>query len=258
MQASGTQQAGGAAIDWVEVIGEQPETFADSLSRMRPEWVTGSISFYDTRFLFRKTLESAPRSVVEIRTSSGFSTATLAHALRFASEAGIVKRDFLVVSYDGSSQLYYDASRMVGDAAREILPSDLLKHLAFRNPAMAVDVREDFDSDSIDFLLLDAHHGHPWPTLDLLATLDQLRAGAVVVMHDINLPVLHPQTAWGAKHAFDDLDLDKDVDPSDDANIGSFVVPRNKARLRDQLLTTLYDHPWEIEVRVDLVTRATA
>src|SRR5581483_656297 len=201
---------------------------------------------------------SAPRRVVEIGTASGFSTATLAHALRFAAKAGLVKRDFAIVSYDVSPVLYYDASRQVGDAAREILPSDLLKQLAFRNPAMAIDVRKDFERDSIDFLFLDGHHGHPWPTLDLIATLDELRAGAVVVMHDVNLPVLHPHTTWGAKHAFDDLDLDKDVDPSDDANIGSFVVPRNKARLRDQLLTILYDHRWEIEVWADVVTRSTA
>jgi predicted O-methyltransferase YrrM len=258
MQRSATPVVEGAAVDWAEVIGAAPEAFADSLSESQPDWVTGSISDHDTRFLFRKALEAAPQGVVEVGTASGFSTAVLAHALRFAAEVGLIGPLFQVVSYDISPQLYYDASRAVGDVAREILPSDLLKQVVFRNPATAVDVRRDYERDSIEFLFLDAHHGHPWPALDLLATLDPLRPGATVVMHDINLPILHPGTKWGAKYAFDDLDLEKEIDASEDANIGSFVVPRNKARLRDQLLTSLYDHPWEVEVRVDVVTRATA
>jgi hypothetical protein len=58
---------------------------------------------------------------------------------------------------------------------------------------------------------IDANHKHLWPTLDLLAALPCLRAGATVPLHDINnLPVTHPQFAgWGVKHLFDDLDVEK-------------------------------------------------
>jgi predicted O-methyltransferase YrrM len=243
--------------DWVNIIGQAPAAFADSLSRSLPEWVTGSLSYEDARFLFQRALEKAPERVVEIGTASGFSTAVLAHALRFAATAALIGPRFEVVSYDISPVLYYDSTREVGDAARGMLPDELLEHVVFRNPAMAINVREYHGRDSIEFLFLDAHHGHPWPTLDLLATLDQLRAGGVVVMHDINLPVVSPEfSAWGVKYAFDDLDLDKEVDESDFSNIGSFVVPRNKARLRDQLLTILYDYRWETEVAADVVTES--
>jgi predicted O-methyltransferase YrrM len=245
--------------NWRQVLGASPDDFCDSLSRSKPDWVRDSISFEDARFLFRSVLERAPTAAVEIGTGSGFSTVVLAHAVNAVAKAGSARDGFRVVTYDVSPYLYFDDSRSPGDAAREILPPDLLEHVAFRVPGTAVDLREEFEADSIEFLFVDAAHDHPWPALDLLATLDRLKPGAIVALHDINLPTAAPESArWGVKYVFDGLELEKDRSTADIPNTGSFTVPEDRNRLRDRLLTILYDYPWELDVGPEVTTRVLA
>jgi hypothetical protein len=211
------------------------------------------LGFYDTRYLFRSVLKYAANIAVELGTGTGFSTAVVCHALNWASQAGLVATDYQVVTYDISARYYADRCKKVGAAALEQLPSELLEHVIFRNPAVASDVRKDYQVDEVALMFIDANHRHPWPTLDLFATLDCLRAGAVVILHDINLPVIHPQFPhWGVKYLFDDLKVPKDT-PHDPEmpNIGRIIIPADKDQLRAELLSILFAHPWEMQVKRD-------
>jgi predicted O-methyltransferase YrrM len=249
-------------IDWEEQLGTDIDDYCDNLSRLKPDWVEGSISFQDARFVFRKIIELTPRTVVEIGTASGFSTVILVHALSAVAKAGLIANDFRVVSYDISPYLYFDHSRLPGDAARELLPADLLEHVSFRYPATAIELRQEFESDSIEFLFLDGAHDHPWPALDLLATLDHLKPTGVVVLHDINLPSVEPPSArWGVKYVYDvftEPELGKDHSIADIPNSGSFFVPEERGWMRDRLLSVLYDYPWELDVAPEYTTELLA
>jgi predicted O-methyltransferase YrrM len=233
------------------VIGCPPDSFCDSFYAKQPPWARGaSISHHDARFLFRKALEAGTETAVEIGTASGFSTGVLCLAMSLASEAGLIGPDYRVISYDISPRFYMDRTRPVGDAAREQLPPELARHLEFRHPLMSLDVAREHGENGIEFLFIDADHRHPWPAFDLLATIDTLAPGATVLIHDINLPVLHPEFPHrGAKYLFDGLDVEKDV-PRDAGipNIGSIRIPEDKAPLRARLREIVFAHEWETDV----------
>ena len=201
-------------------------------------------------FLSRSAYEARSALAVEIGTGSGFSTAVLCHALHFASADGLIDSDFRVVTYDISPTVYGIPTKRVGDAAREILTPTMLGHIEFRSPAGASDANSELDATGIEMMFVDGHHAHPWPTLDLLATLDALRPGAVVVLHDINLPRRHPQhDDWGAKYLFDGVHAEKQVPANETLpNIGSLKIPSDKAALRTQLCEIVDKHPWQREI----------
>ncbi len=235
--------------DLTEVMGCDADEYSDRLYHHRPPWVQGIVSHFDARYLFSRALASAADTLVEIGTASGVSTAFLCSALDVASRAGRIGTDYRVWSYDLSSTFYADSSRLVGDATRQMLSPSLIGHIGFRNPATALSVADEFGSDSVSFLFVDANHRHPWPALDLLATLDCLHPGAEAVLHDINLPVREPDSRdRGVKYLFDDLDAEKLADTADPTpNIGSVWIPADKAGFREQLLAIVSNHEWEAE-----------
>lgn len=244
------QGAGRESWDWINAIGCTPDQAADRLYGTRPTWVRGHVSHLDARYLLARTLGAGADAVVEIGTSSGVSTAVICHGLALARRAGVIGRAFEVRTYDVLERFSADDTRRIGDAAREMLPPELLGHVVFRNPATAAAIAADLEPDSVDLMFVDANHQHPWPTLDLLATLDTLRPGAEVLLHDINLPTLLPQAAhWGAKYLFDGLEVKKRLDEGDSIpNIGSIWVPDDKGGLREQLLGIVRAHEWETQV----------
>lgn len=235
------------APDWNLLFGCKPDQFCDRFFNRRPNWITGSLSESDTRFLFRMTLEYALDEIIELGTGSGFSTAILCQALNWLNKAGLIRRDFRVLSYDASPYFYADKSRRVGDAAREQLPLDLLDHISFRHRYRALDVARRHGANSVGMMFIDANHNHPWPTLDLLAVLHCLKPDGILVFHDINLPLVNPAfSAWGVKYLFDGLRVEKrfpkDVDLP---NIGSIRVPQDKRELRGQLADILFRNEWQ-------------
>lgn len=177
--------------------------------------------------------------------------------MNIASQAGRIDADFRVISYDISPTYYADANKRVGDAAREQLPPELLKHVTFHNPALASSLEQHHRNSEIEFLFIDADHRHPWPTLDFLVALDLLKSGALVVLHDINLPIAYPAfEEWGAKHLFDGLDLEKRLPQADAVpNIGSVRIPDDKEMLRFRLLEILLAHEWQADVEPDYLSR---
>jgi hypothetical protein len=142
--------------------------------------------------------------------------------------------------------------RAVGDATREQASQQLLSHVVFRHPTSAADLKDNHGPNEIGLLFIDADHGHPWPTLDLYAALPFLAPRATVIVHDINLPLLHPQSQdWGAKYLFDGLTVPKAVPAGSDhstPNIGSFAIPEGKEIIRDQLRDILQAHEWQVPV----------
>jgi len=239
-----------ATVDWAKTIGCTPEQALGNVYASRPGWVQGYISYFDALYLHRRTLDSETCKVVEIGTASGVSTAVLCHALSLASLAGIAEYDFEVRSYDLNERFYADETKQTGEAAREMLPPELFSHIVFRNPGTAAEVAEEFGPEAIDLMFVDADHRHPWPTLDLLVTLGALRPGAEVIFHDVNLPDYPSEAAdWGAKHLFDSLDLEKEVDQADPVpNIGSVWIPDDKRGLKERLIEIVHAHAWETAV----------
>jgi predicted O-methyltransferase YrrM len=239
-------------------IDTDARSFCDALYARRPSWLTGTISHRDARYLFDRVLRVAPSTVVEVGTASGLSTTIICAALEVSRRQRATPAAFRLSTYDISPRFFADPSRRTGDAAREMLPQEALKQIKFRNPATAADIRRDHACDSIELMFLDANHKHPWPTLDVLAALDCLQTGSQIVLHDVNLPSLgveDPQ--WGAKHLFDDLDAEKDLNEADDVpNIGACRVPTDKERFRDELLEILYAHEWEDDVDAAALTAA--
>ena len=246
--------------DWNGVLGCEPDQYSDRLYQQRPGWVVGTISHHDARFLFGRALRARADVLIEVGTASGLSTAFLCHAAQRASLAGEIGSDFQVHSYDVDTQFYADRSRQVGDGAREMLDAELLAQITFHAPATAATVRDQHDADSIGFAFIDASHQHPWPALDLLAMLVCLRPGGEVLLHDINLPRVTPETpTLGAQLLFDGLDIEKEADGGGPIpNIGSVKVPEDKNGLREQLLALIDPHEWEAEPRPDQLRVALA
>src|SRR4051812_48412348 len=129
--------------NWPAILGTDTVSYAEGLVAARPPWVIGSLSQNDAVYLFNRALAARAEIVVEIGTASGFSTALLCHALNFSSTAGLVSQAFRVATYDVTKRFYADNARNAGDAAREMLPEDLLGRIEFRAPAFAYDVPGD-------------------------------------------------------------------------------------------------------------------
>jgi predicted O-methyltransferase YrrM len=222
----------------------------DEVYARRPEWVASSISGRDAKFLFSRATASGASTAIEIGTASGTSTAILCSALDTARQEGKIGDDFRVISYDLRRYFHPDPSKAAGAAIHEMLDPELAARVEFRSPAISMTLWKYHQENEIEFLFIDANHDHPWPALDLLAVLDLVRPGAEVALHDINLPVLHPNYQnWGAKHLFDDLDLEKYADEaSDPPNIGSVVIPEDKAAVREQLIEIVRAHDWGVNI----------
>lgn len=223
----------------------------DAVYAARPDWVDGTVSLQDARYLFARTMAAPPGAVVEIGTASGVSTAVMCAALELAATAGLRPDTFRLFTYDISPHFYADPARPTGDAAWTMLAPDLAERISFRSPATAADLIGDHPHDTIGLLFLDANHQHPWPTLDLLAALDHVRPGGEIVLHDVNLPLKRADfPTWGAKYVFDALDLEKqlNIDDPEVPNIGSCFMPADKENVRDQLIEILYAHEWECDV----------
>lgn len=225
--------------------------FCDSLYSRKPEWATGSLSKVGARFLASCLVSSGADRVVEIGTASGYSTALMASVLEHLQRLDEIGH-WEVLSFDIADRFYVDETRKVGEAARELVP-ELLDHVSFNYFKTSADLSDVIDPDSIGFLFIDGSHKHPWPTLDLLFALPCLKAGATVVLDDINLPLILPEfQAWGAHYLFAALKVEKEegplIFPAQLPSMGSIRIPERKADLQSQLLALLDAYEWQIDV----------
>ena len=215
---------------------------------LRPPDIEGSINVKEARFLHGLLVSRAPGRVAEIGTCSGLSTAVMGDALLMLNGADGGSRQ--VYSYDLMEQLYFDASRAVGFFV-SLMPQPVQDAVTLRTGCTALNVGEDFAAGSLEFLMIDANHAHPWPCLDLLVCLPLLADDATVCLHDINLPLLQPSHAvHGAKLAFDALSLEKEFcEPTGGVrNMGAVRLAGRRDAVRAELLACIREHDWETRV----------
>ena len=79
-----------------------------------------------------------------------------------------------------------------GQACREMYPAPRAQwHTAFET------TRRRFatvlPAGSVDLTFIDANHSHPFPLLDLLQATAFAKPGSWVILHDVDLPIQHPQ-----------------------------------------------------------------
>lgn len=155
---------------------------ADFLDTFRPpEWCYGNARQHESAFLWDLIESSKPRVTVEIGTASGVSTAMLlAGVKQFCAD------DALVYSYDIARQCYFDVSRPLGDAIGHMVP-ELVTRARMHAGSDAIDAASCFGTGEIDLAFIDGNHGHPMPTLDLLALVYAVKPKSWVVLHDIEL-----------------------------------------------------------------------
>ena len=120
---------------WRSAISSDPDSFCDNLlahpagldTRDRSLSAThASSSTKGGQRTPTKPLRSAPPQGSPLQCSP-----TPSH---FRTAAAQTRRDWQVQSYDITERLYFDSSRRVGDAARELLPEPLLAHVHFNAP----------------------------------------------------------------------------------------------------------------------------
>lgn len=184
------------------MAAEAPETeqrlSADLVDWFNARWLPrlGAIDGLDLGFIASLLNETRPQQLLEIGCASGFSTALMAMVME---EIGGCRID----SFDLLDHFYADPARPLGYLINEALP----------HPSVSVTLhprRTSFDvaervSAPIDVCFIDAKHKHPWPVLDTLAVLPHMRAGGVIIHHDLQMFRDAEAYATGPKILFDQI-----------------------------------------------------
>lgn len=237
----------------------------------QPAWAKGAISAHDARFLAGLLLHLQPACAVEIGVASGWSGAVMLQALHgpgaaggadatggpgatgATGGAGGVPR---IHGIDTSPTFYLDAARPTGSAIREVLPAAASAYRLHAGRG-AFEAMEDVAADTggpVGFGFIDAHHMHPWTTLDMIALLPFLPRGGWVAMHDLNLCRFprHKHAYRGPFYLWNfwpDTKLHSTQVPP---MIGAVRLVDDPARYLD-LLVEILNTPWEIGI--DAATR---
>jgi predicted O-methyltransferase YrrM len=151
--------------------------------------VTGYVPPNDARFLLSLIEHAAPRHILELGVASGTTSLMMLKYLEaVASPATLTSVDVLEHYFD-------DRSRRVGFLVFDNvtpLPSRwrLLAPFAAVDFTDATALNGEDQAQRYDFVFIDAHHGHPWPTLDALCLLPFIAPGTWVALHDISLSLM--------------------------------------------------------------------
>ena len=193
----------------------------------------GAVSRGDVKFLCDLIEEIRPAKCFEIGVASGMSTTFLLMALaKLGPESALV-------SVDISRQYYADRSKQVGYVVDAAVPELGCKYgLHFNH--WSADAEKFAADKKFDFVFIDAHHSHPWATLDTMLVLPFVNSGAWVACHDI---VLHeiPRFAreTGPFHVYESMPGPKKESQFDNRNIGAFQVAGSHRDYEDYLLAAL-------------------
>ena len=214
----------------------------DEMYQRRPDWALASISDYDAAFFAGLALTLMPKKIVEVGVASGWGSVILLKAL---TEAGVL--DYQYFGVDIAERFFYNDSYATGQAVGEVVPDLISKYRLLTGRSIAEVAPE--IGYGIDFAFIDAHHMHPWATLDLLSLLPFLKPESWVALHDLNLCLKEDQGHQnrGPKYLFDAWDGDKSHSiqvPTMAGAIQLSVYPEDHLPL---LLDLLYT-PWELPV----------
>ena len=201
----------------------------NALMRQQP----GTLSWEDCFFLTAFTSIVAPPRVVEIGTLSGFSTGTIAAAIRRQRPTdGIV-----VETIDLRTHCHNDPERPVGYALASAFPEHA-SAVRIHAPQTSAFVATLAAADELELAFVDASHRHPNPLLDLLRIAARMRPGGWILLHDIRLATIAAEvracgsqppenSPAGAEWLFDAWPFRK----ISGGNIGAVQLPDDKAAL---------------------------
>jgi predicted O-methyltransferase YrrM len=150
---------------------------------------TGNISTGDACFLLSLLERVGPTHVLELGVASGTSTLMMLRMMDAVLPGATLDSVDLATAY------YDDRSKPVGYLVTEhysrpprtwrlatgVGAMNFARHPRLAGTALA---------RHYDMTFIDAHHGHPWPTLDALCLLPYVVPQSWMAFHDINLPLL--------------------------------------------------------------------
>ena len=196
-------------------------------------WVgnMGAIDGQDVAFIADLIAKEKPKTVVEIGCASGMSTCVLAHLM---SQNGPGD----VFSFDLLDRYYVDRSKQVGYMVDEA-PSHPGVNIAIHRGKTCLDVGAMVDRQ-IDLCFIDAAHKHPWPLIDTLGILPLMKAGGVIIHHDLQMYRSTNGTAYatGPRMVYDQapphsrIDAAKDIQEQGRALLKSRAIDKNIFALR--------------------------
>lgn len=232
-------------------IGELDQAgrpLTDAMYRQRPAWTVASISDQDAAFFVGLLMAVRPGKIVEIGVASGWGSVMLLEALE---AAGVEQYEYFGV--DIAERFFYDDNYATGQAVSEVVPA-LARRYRLLTGCSITEVAPQIGG-GIDFAFIDAHHMHPWATLDLLSVLPFLVPESWVALHDLNLCLKEDQEHRnrGPKYLFDAWDGDKLHSVQVPTMAGAIRLgPRPEDHL--PLLLDLLYTPWEMPVEERFIT----
>ena len=200
----------------------------------------GCVSHTDAHFLCDLIQKSQPKKCFEVGVASGMSSTFILMALaKLGSERKLV-------SVDISQQYYADKTKQVGYVVESAIPKLGCKFdLHFHQ--WSADAETLAKDEKFDFVFIDAHHGHPWPTLDTMLVLPFVKHGTWIAHHDIALKDI-PQysESTGPFHVYQSFPEDKVKSQKGNQNIGAFQITDSHRACEEFLLASLA-HEWTLK-----------
>jgi predicted O-methyltransferase YrrM len=221
--------------------------FLDSMAH-RQTWYPGAVGPSDFFFLTAFVGIIAPPRVVEIGTSTGFSSVMIAGALARQHPA----KNALVDTIDIRQQWFIDETKPTGFEIGQLVP-ELSPLIRLHVPHDSAFLEELVRPNELEIVFIDADHRHPRVLLDLLRVTPYVDAGGWVILHDIRLGAIGQQMKaagqptplampFGAQWLFERWPFRK----IDGGNIGAVQIPDDKSQLVPFALR-LMSVPFEIE-----------
>ncbi|MGN1154361.1 MAG: class I SAM-dependent methyltransferase [Candidatus Gastranaerophilaceae bacterium] len=138
----------------------------------------------ECKFLYDSIMEVKPKKILEVGVSSGASSSLILEAVKNNSDAKLYSVD-LIDNY------YKNHTKKTGFLVKEKFKEHLEKYKLYTNGTIADFIEE--IGNGIDFVFLDSSHGIPGEVLDFITILPYCKEGAVFVIHDINIQLVHPK-----------------------------------------------------------------
>jgi len=222
-------------------FGEAPVDLAGLDAMYQPPaWATGYVSGADAAFLAQMVATQRPRTVVELGVASGASSAVLLHALD-RLPAGEPRT---LYSCDVRPTCYFNDAYATGQACRDMYPAPQSRwHQEFAMDARGL--AQVLPPAGADLTFIDANHSHPWPLLDLLHVTAFAKPHSWVILHDIDLPIQHPEhQVYGPRWLFQAWPFNKVKGLGQWTSIGAVQLPDDLTLLMP-LALALLEKPWE-------------
>lgn len=222
----------------------------------------GAIDGRDATFLYNLIRRVRPKTLVEVGTASGFSSALIALMLA-AEDLG----DSKLACYDLLGRFFLDKSKPLGFLVNE-LAGAAAAAVTLHPGHTSLTAAPLYADKSIDFAFIDANHRHPWPLIDALMLLPKMADGGVMAFHDpmaIRLPT--NKFGIGPKVVLDSASRDLIIPtrallPAGDIsaptrpitdNIFAIYCPTDRMRLAIDLADGFLT-PWTVPQQVELTT----